>query len=742
MKKWKYHCALLLYVCMGVSGVLFSLTNAFDVEYKKAEVLSIVLIVSGMTTMLFLLGKKIGTFLAWMIPVGGILVLYLTQRVRVRESFLYMKECVLTTLEEYLKIYLGSSGNMSGTAELGVVMCGFVIGVAIACGIVCMKRAWLVGMLLGISILIPFAVGKVPQMAETVLCLLVVPGIVSEKTGRKFQVKRQSGLIGMILAIVALGVGSLFAGTHLQDYVRDKKEISQRISRFLEKQSLSLFEKGKGGVGDGEVGGVGTFAKDDTKQLVVTTKTRPKEKIYLQGYIGTIYEDNRWNRQEKSNYESWLAKQGAQKEEVKNLLYQTLKKFVQEETLYIENVGANQEYKYIPYGGYYTEEDEIVDDMYVKGAEKSYEVPYCPLVSIHVQELEKIETPLESSYLEYVWKRDTQVPKRMEQSFADEVGKYVMARDNAGIMQEVRETLERQASYSLHPGKTPKGKDVAEYFYFENKKGYCEHFATVATLMLRMKGIPARYVAGYVVKPSAFVKNDEEMYEAVVTGASAHAWAEAYVQGVGWIPVETTPGYSENSRIETEEQTAAQQPQQDEPQQEAHVEQEKEETDAKQNTVEGGGTKENENEASGLSRYILLGMVMIILLTVAALIVGRRIWIQKKWKIGRKKGYGDRLRALFYSMCELLALAGKIKKSETVDEGFVQKLCEAYPSIPKAEAQQVLELVYRESFGNEKIQKEEYQMCQKLYQQIKKEVSVDISFWKKIWWKYWYGISL
>ena len=37
-----------------------------------------------------------------------------------------------------------------------------------------------------------------------------------------------------------------------------------------------------------------------------------------------------------------------------------------------------------------------------------------------------------------------------------------------------------------------------------------------------------RYVAGYVVKTSAFVKNEEGRYEAVVTGASAHAWAEAY----------------------------------------------------------------------------------------------------------------------------------------------------------------------------------------------------------------------
>ena len=48
-------------------------------------------------------------------------------------------------------------------------------------------------------------------------------------------------------------------------------------------------------------------------------------------------------------------------------------------------------------------------------------------------------------------------------------------------MDEIAQVLDGQAEYSLEPGKTPVGEDVAEYFYFKNKKGYCEHFATVAT---------------------------------------------------------------------------------------------------------------------------------------------------------------------------------------------------------------------------------------------------------------------
>ena len=41
MRKWGYHCAMLLYVCMGASGVLLAVTNAFQLEYQKAEVFSL-----------------------------------------------------------------------------------------------------------------------------------------------------------------------------------------------------------------------------------------------------------------------------------------------------------------------------------------------------------------------------------------------------------------------------------------------------------------------------------------------------------------------------------------------------------------------------------------------------------------------------------------------------------------------------------------------------------------------------
>jgi hypothetical protein len=75
-----------------------------------------------------------------------------------------------------------------------------------------------------------------------------------------------------------------------------------------------------------------------------------------------------------------------------------------------------------------------------------------------------------------------------------------------------------------------------EYFLIDSRQGYCMHFATAATLMLRELGVPARYVDGYVAEAKAGRITN-------VPDSAAHAWVEIYLPGLGWYPVEVTPGY-------------------------------------------------------------------------------------------------------------------------------------------------------------------------------------------------------
>ncbi len=94
-------------------------------------------------------------------------------------------------------------------------------------------------------------------------------------------------------------------------------------------------------------------------------------------------------------------------------------------------------------------------------------------------------------------------------------------------------------TYSLSPEKAPKGHDFVDYFLFESKEGYCTSYATAMAVLGRCIGVPMRYVEGFVAK----YQNKDEAGMYPVPNSQAHAWAEAYIEGVGWIPFEATGIY-------------------------------------------------------------------------------------------------------------------------------------------------------------------------------------------------------
>lgn len=106
----------------------------------------------------------------------------------------------------------------------------------------------------------------------------------------------------------------------------------------------------------------------------------------------------------------------------------------------------------------------------------------------------------------------------------------------------IQSEFEEHTVYDFEPGPTPAGKDFAEYFLFENQRGFCVHFATTAVLIYRMYGYPARYVQGYAIPPSAFRPLEDRSFQADVTGEMGHAWCEVY-HGGEWIRKEHTLPY-------------------------------------------------------------------------------------------------------------------------------------------------------------------------------------------------------
>ncbi|TGY98099.1 DUF4129 domain-containing protein [Petralouisia muris] len=108
------------------------------------------------------------------------------------------------------------------------------------------------------------------------------------------------------------------------------------------------------------------------------------------------------------------------------------------------------------------------------------------------------------------------------------------------IMQ-VKMLLWSNTEYSQNLEPVPEGEDYTEYFLLEQKKGFCVHYATAGTLMLRMLGVPARYVSGYVVFPEDFHKNKDGTFTAVVKDQRGHAWTEVFQNDTGFYPLEVTP---------------------------------------------------------------------------------------------------------------------------------------------------------------------------------------------------------
>jgi protein-glutamine gamma-glutamyltransferase len=87
--------------------------------------------------------------------------------------------------------------------------------------------------------------------------------------------------------------------------------------------------------------------------------------------------------------------------------------------------------------------------------------------------------------------------------------------------------------YTLDPGVF--GPDSADEFWFDRKEGFCEHIASAFVVLMRGMQIPARIVTGY----QGGERNAVDGYW-IVRQSDAHAWAEVWLAGRGWVRVDPT----------------------------------------------------------------------------------------------------------------------------------------------------------------------------------------------------------
>lgn len=369
----------------------------------------------------------------------------------------------------------------------------------------------------------------------------------------------------MAYALAATGLALVIICVPVVSKLADKPDAIQKIDDRAGK-SVTTSYYGTSPLGEGDL----TKAERRTgKGTALVVEMSDPQSVYLRGYVGDVLDGCKWETLPYSSYYDnrnkiyWINDAGL------NGLGQVgqaarLAGFDRDvkSTVEVETVKASRKYAYVPYeidrrgvAGAKNWNDSFVT---AKRGSRLKEYSYtmgANAVSKWTEVAGRIFTAknkariddylaVESHYNKYVY--DNYLFISDEDAAALE--KYVGDKGDQSrghieyntAIRKVKNFLLTYATYDDHPGK-PAGKKSAVRNFFKSGLGYDVHYATAATMMFRYYGIPARYVEGYIITPRDVMETPDGIIE--VKQSAAHAWTEIYVDGVGFVPVETCPEY-------------------------------------------------------------------------------------------------------------------------------------------------------------------------------------------------------
>lgn len=404
-----------------------------------------------------------------------------------------------------------------------------------------------------------------------------------------------SGLAAAVTAAVCFALVAAF--TELGGYQRPERldEMYDSFTGYVESgemknavsEILTIAVKNPGQSGAINHGKLGEFEEITFNNKLVLKVTIPKSKdtIYLRGFVGSVYTGRSWvefpasaqrdlERVTENFSTNGLSPLLLDSYSLRNSPSAHLSMFgtsLHQQSFSIENISGGRDYLYMPYdlvpesmARYSPDGDSSFKggESYYSGQfyDPSQNYSYQNIFKVRWQSIDPILTADEAQYRNFVYSHYMNVPENFsaaESIFNDDYYEYISDEglqtgkstlDEMTVFSRklyyIRNWLRKNCTYSLSAGKLPAGADFVEYF-LENRKGSCSHFASTAVLMCRYAGIPARYVEGYIIKPGDF--SDLVGYGQPdtinVTDYRGHAWAEIYIDGFGWYPMEFTSGY-------------------------------------------------------------------------------------------------------------------------------------------------------------------------------------------------------
>lgn len=570
----------------GILGVMFHFITSFQIPCVALDLGA--LCFAEVVVFSFLLEyRKKGKYIL-LILFGLVAALIVYRFPLLTDGFKLVVDSVYMQVET-VKVGLFASGYIPNAEEAIAAFlsfCSFFLAFFI-CFSVVFRNSFLLLLLTTVPVFeIGMYHGMVPAYWSYALLLSCwIAGLVmslSKHTGRKTG-QPLLGAIGLITAVV------LFVSFWVSDYAienlgverlpaidRLRTKISQGIQNFsLEDYLLKVSQNQTKGAPLGKT----DVRRYDNVPVLRVNMPSSTSTVYLRGYVGTVYEGDRWNQLSSSDYARHQAmldefeRAGVYPQNLAtNLIGLCKQNGIQHLALpyyaiYVENIGADARYLYTPYHTVYpvnSNLDYFYDtNVFVKKIDH-YGLNYYQNFS-EPQIFDRLngydltgsdifleQNSLERQYRDFVYEEYTKLPERSLQTVKETYGAPAFqAQSLAEKLLIIRQDLSA-LEYTLSPGKTPYGKDFVEYFLYENQKGYCTYFASAAGVMLRAAGVPTRYVEGFTVKPEDFSDanlapqekwlDDFPTYDIELQDNRAHAWIEIYIDGMGWQPFDVTPG--------------------------------------------------------------------------------------------------------------------------------------------------------------------------------------------------------
>jgi len=602
------------------------------------------------------------------------------------------------------------------------------------------------------------------------LLLYMIGGMGTSLTFRKYQdIKLHnhvmliiSGLMVLLLVISVFVMYPLFKPSENSLYT-----IKREITSFYKEKNLYLYEDNagsetlseiaEGGLAQGDLRSIDTLRFSGKKHLEVTVDEKPKDLIYLKGYVAGNYTDNQWVPRDYTDFNELFTDNGydlkrvqmaiwnmpanalassniSQMMEIENLaagnvIYPYTAKLDSDDTLSgAENVmienwsGGTFEY----YPQFYSQLDCMMDSGFYQETTE-----YSPEDDLHIASTEQGD--IFSLYGSYVMSAYTKNDDNMMSNERwSEIDTYV----NAGLMDAtngystgtiirlVKSYLNETTTYSLSPGKVPDEQNFIEYFLYDNKKGFCVHYATAATIIFRYYGIPARYVEGYVISPGDFKENEDGTYTAIVKDNRAHAWSEVYSNGYGWTPVEVTPAYTEGQIPEQNRST------------ETTNEQQKESTDTK--TESSNKETKDSSAASEIkadkTSFINLLIVILIMMTIVGLIVIRRyIIVNNRYQKIYSKDKRESICTCYEEIIKLLKFQDYEYDLSMSEETYARKVEDSFDFLEKGEFINLTKIILKSTYSRHEPTNMEKSYALKLYKKFRQEAVRKLKTARKLW---------